>query len=86
MDRHSSTIKRHRQSLKRRANNRAVRSKIKTITRNVEEATSKEVADLALQGAIKQLDKAGQRNVIHPNKTARIKSRLTRLVMSRFAS
>lgn len=86
MDRHKSTIKRHRQSLKRNERNRAARSKAKTYVRKVEEATTKETAGAALQDAIRVLDKTGGSRVIHRNKAARLKSRLTRLVTSRFAS
>lgn len=85
MDRHKSTIKRHRQSLKRNERNRAARSTVKTYIRKVEEATTKEAAETALRDAIRVLDKTGAR-VIHRNKAARMKSRLSRLVASRFAS
>ena len=86
MDRHKSTIKRHRQSLKRNERNRAARSKVKTSVRKVEEATTKETAETALRDAIRVLDKNAGARVIHRNKAARMKSRLSRLVASRFAS
>ena len=84
MDRHKSTIKRHRQSLKRNERNRSARSKVKTYVRKVEEATTKETAETALRDAIRALDKTGAR-VIHRNRAARMKSRLSRLVAGRFA-
>lgn len=86
MDRHPSTIKRHRQSLKRRERNRAARSRVKTYIKIVEEAATQEVADRALKDAIKVLDTSAGAKITHPNKVARIKSRLTRLVTTRFAS
>lgn len=86
MDRHPSTIKRHRQSLKRRERNRAARSRVKTYIKIVEEAATQEVADKALKDAIKVLDTSAGAKITHPNKVARIKSRLTRLVTTRFAS
>ncbi|UCH63390.1 MAG: 30S ribosomal protein S20 [Fidelibacterota bacterium] len=86
MDRHKSTIKRHRQSLKRNERNRVVKSRMKTYIRKVEEATSKETAETALLEAISALDKTAGSRIIHRNKAARIKSRLTHLVASRFAS
>ncbi|MCH7939228.1 MAG: 30S ribosomal protein S20 [Candidatus Marinimicrobia bacterium] len=86
MDRHSSTIKRHRQSLKRRAHNRALRSKVKTFIKSVEEATTKDTAEAGLRSALQYIDKSAHKRVTHPNRAARLKSRLTRLVASRFAS
>ncbi len=85
MDRHNSTIKRHRQSLKRYERNRAAKSRMKTYIRKVEEATTRESAETALRDAISSIDKTAGSRVIHPNKAARVKSRLTRLVASRFA-
>ena len=86
MDRHKSTIKRHRQSLKRNELNRVAKSKVKTYIRKVEEATNKETAETALRDAISSLDKTAGLRIIPRNKAARMKSRLTRLVASRFAS
>ncbi|MFC1620270.1 30S ribosomal protein S20 [Candidatus Neomarinimicrobiota bacterium] len=86
MDRHPSAIKRHRQSLKRREKNRIERSTVKTYIKKVETATTKEVADEALRVAISALDKSAQDNIFHPNKAARLKSKITKKVNSRFAS
>jgi len=86
MDRHPSTIKRHRQSLKRNERNRSARSKIKTYLKKVEQATTREAAETALREAIKVLDKSAGSRIFHKNKAARLKSRLTRKVASRFAS
>ncbi|MFC1483948.1 30S ribosomal protein S20 [Candidatus Neomarinimicrobiota bacterium] len=86
MDRHPSAIKRHRQSLKRREKNRIERSTVRTFIKKVETATTKEVADEALRVAISALDKSAQDNIFHPNKAARLKSKITKKVNSRFAS
>ena len=86
MDRHASTIKRHRQSLRRREVNRAARSRVRTSVKNVENADSQETAVTALQEAVKVLDKSVGSRYFHRNKVARIKSRLSRLVATRFAS
>ena len=86
MDRHPSTIKRHRQSLRRREANRAARSRIRTSIKQVEQADSPESASTALQETLKVLDKAAGDRYFHRNKVARIKSRLSRLVATRFAS
>ncbi|MFB0515903.1 MAG: 30S ribosomal protein S20 [Candidatus Neomarinimicrobiota bacterium] len=86
MEQHSSTIKRHRQSLKRNARNRSARSKVKTYIKKVEEATTKDAAETALRQAIKELDKSAKARIMHRNRAARLKSSLTRKVASRFAS
>ncbi|MCY3637243.1 MAG: 30S ribosomal protein S20 [bacterium] len=74
-----SQIKRNRQNEKRRQRNRAVRSEIITRTRSAE-ATAEygdadETAEAARQ-AIKRIDKAASKGVLHPNTAARKKSRL----------
>lgn len=84
MDRHPSTIKRHRQSLKRREINRAARSSIRTSVKLVEQADSKEAASEAFKNAVRVLDKSVNKNYFHRNKVARLKSRLTRLITNRF--
>ncbi len=74
-----SQIKRNRQNEKRRQRNRAVRSEIITRTRNAEAAAqygdAEETAD-ATRLAIKRIDKAASKGVLHPNTAARKKSRL----------
>ena len=75
--------KRLRQSLERRAANRAVKSAVKTQVRKVREAVdvgdvTKAEAELRL--AAKRLDRAGIKRVIHPNAAARTKSRLSHLI------
>ncbi|MCS7303539.1 MAG: 30S ribosomal protein S20 [Thermoguttaceae bacterium] len=74
-----SAKKRLRQNLKRRARNRAVKSALKTQIRKVREAIqagdlSKAEAEFRL--AAKKADQAAAKRIIHPNKAARIKSRL----------
>ena len=85
MDRHPSTIKRHRQSLKRREINRAVRSKIRTTIKSVETAETRDEATVALAEVVKVLDKATGPRILHLNKAARLKSRLNQMVASKFA-
>ncbi len=78
-----SAKKRHRQSLERRAKNRAIKSAIKTQVRKVRQAVA--AGDIAtaqkeLQLAAKKLDRAGAKRNIHPNAAARTKSRLAHLI------
>ena len=73
-----SQIKRNRQNEKRRLRNKAVRSELRSRTkaavRAVEEGA--DTASEATRLALKRIDKAGARGVIHKNQAARRKSRL----------
>lgn len=71
-----SQIKRNRQNEKRRLRNRTVRSDLRTHQKSALEAAGTEGEDEALRQAIKRIDKAAQKGVIHRNKAARQKSRL----------
>ena len=86
MDRHASTIKRHRQSLKRHARNRALTARLRSSIKQVESAAAKGPAEAALKEAIILLDKRAGTGILHRNKAARLKSRLSHLVATRFAS
>ena len=74
-----SQIKRNRQNEKRRLRNKAVRSEINTRTRNAvaaaEHGDAEETAEAA-RLAVKRIDKAASKGVLHPNTAARQKSRL----------
>ncbi|HPU00959.1 MAG: 30S ribosomal protein S20 [Firmicutes bacterium] len=83
-----SAEKRMRQTLKRTARNRRVKSIVKTATRRFEEAIQsgdRELAQSRLIAAIRKIDQAAAKGVIHKNNAARKKSRLTRL-FNRFAA
>ncbi|MHB8669351.1 MAG: 30S ribosomal protein S20 [Acidimicrobiales bacterium] len=79
-----SQIKRNRQNEVRRLRNKAVRSEIKTRVKNAARAAESGVAPdeavEALRMAVKRLDKAAAKGVIHPNQAANRKSRLMRRV------
>ena len=79
-----SQIKRNRQNEKRRLRNRAVRSEVNTRTKAALEAAEHddESADETLRLAIKRIDKAAAKGVIHKNTAARRKSRLVREIES----
>ena len=73
-----SQIKRNRQTIKRTARNKAVRSELKTRTKNATtaiEAGADDAADLT-RLAVKRVDSAASKGVIHKNAAARRKSRL----------
>ncbi len=75
-----SAKKRLRQNLTRRDHNRSVKSELRTFCRGVREAVAAgnvEEAEARFRSAVKRLDRAGDRRVIHPNAAGRIKSRLS---------
>jgi small subunit ribosomal protein S20 len=74
-----SAAKAHRQSIKRRLRNRAVKSSTKTAVKRANEAIAGgdvEVARDAVRAALSSLDRAAQKGVVHPNNAGRRKSRL----------
>ncbi|MBE0686973.1 MAG: 30S ribosomal protein S20 [Anaerolineaceae bacterium] len=75
-----SAIKRNKQNEKRRVLNRVYRGRARTFVskaRNViEKEESKEVVMASVVEAVKALDLAAQKGVIHKNNAARRKSRL----------
>jgi small subunit ribosomal protein S20 len=75
-----SQIKRNRQTLKRQARNKAVRSELRTRTKRAIGAIDggAEDVDETLRLAIKRIDKAAAKGVIHKNQAANRKARLMR--------
>ena len=70
--------KRVRQDEELRQQNKTVKSAMRTAMKKVLNAESAEAAAAALPTAMKRVDKAAKRNVIHANAAARHKSRLGR--------
>jgi small subunit ribosomal protein S20 len=80
---HKSALKRHRQSLKRRARNRAVKTRVKNVVKQVREALNsgdREQAQAVLQNATSTLDKAADKGAIHWRTASRKISRLHQAV------
>ena len=77
-----SQIKRNRQNEERRLRNKAVRSELKTrVKRAVTTAEGgEETAADDARLAVKRLDKAAAKGIIHKNQAARRKSRLMKRV------
>ena len=80
-----SQIKRNRQNEKRRVRNKAARSEIKTrIKSSVRLAETEGPTDDAtvdsLKTAVRKLDKAASKGIIHKNQAANRKSRLMRRI------
>lgn len=83
MANHKSAIKRHRQSLKRQARNRAVKTRIKNVVKAVRAAIQEKdmaKAQEALVTANSVLDKAATKGVIHKKNASRRISRLSKAV------
>lgn len=77
---HKSALKRHQQSLKRKAKNAAVKSAIKTVTKKVRDnikAGNIGEAKKALSSAAILLDRAVSKGVLHRNNASRKISRLS---------
>ena len=71
-----------RMELSRAANtrNRVNRSRIKTAIRRVREAENAETAQVHMKEAIALLDRAANKRLMHPNRAARMKGQIAKLV------
>ena len=84
----SSAKKALRQNEKRRLRNRTQRSALRTLLKNVRTAAAageKETAETAFRLLVKRLDQAAAKHLIHKNKAARLKSRLSKRLKQTFA-
>jgi small subunit ribosomal protein S20 len=83
--RHASAVKRNRQNLKRRARNRGVQARVRTEIRKLREIVAggdQAAAEAELRVAVKDLNKAATKGVIHRNAASRRIARLSRHVAS----
>jgi small subunit ribosomal protein S20 len=83
-----SQIKRNRQNQKRHDRNKAVRSELKTRVKRAVTAAEQgdeKAAEIATS-AVKRLDKAASKGIIHKNAAARRKSRLQKRINRAAAS
>lgn len=71
-----SQKKRNLTNAKRAERNKAVKSELKTRVKTATSAAGTEQSEEALRLAVKRLDMAAAKGVIHPNQAARRKSRL----------
>lgn len=72
--------KRAKQSKKRGLRHASQRSTVRTVikkTVKIFQMKDRESAQIAFQKAVRIFDKAAARHIIHPNKAARLKSRLS---------
>ncbi|MFN3741958.1 MAG: 30S ribosomal protein S20 [Anaerolineales bacterium] len=82
-----SQIKRMRQNEKRRLRNRMIRGQARAaLKRALEAIESGQITDALIRQAVRALDKAAEKGVLHKNNVARRKSRLMkRLAAARAA-
>lgn len=76
----ASARKRARQSEKQRQHNASMRSELRTAVKNVRkavEAGDKSAAQTVFQRSVSTIDSIADKNIIHKNKAARHKSRLS---------
>ena len=80
-----SAKKRHAQSLRRRARNRSVKAELRGELKQFRTAAAAGKSDEAVKEAgvaQAKLDRAANRGIIHKNKAARLKSRMSKLLKS----
>lgn len=83
MPRTASAKKALRKSRAANERNRPRRTQLRSAVRKVRAAATKDEAQKALAEAIRLLDRAGRKNLIHKNTADRAKSRLTKAVATR---
>lgn len=80
MANHKSSIKRIRQTEKRRLQNRYYAKTTRNAVRKLRAMKEKEEAIKQLPVVSSMLDKLAKRNVIHKNKAANLKSKLAKMI------
>jgi small subunit ribosomal protein S20 len=80
MPQHKSAEKRVRQNERRRVRNIQKRSRMKTAIKKVRTASDKETAKTELVKTVSVLDKMATKGIIHKNKAANLKSKLSNFV------
>lgn len=78
MAHHKSALKRIRQTAARRLRNRYQKKTARTAIKNLRAVHDKATASQMLPSVVSMLDKLAKRNLIHRNKAANLKSKLTR--------
>ena len=80
MANHKSSVKRIRQTEKRRLHNRFYAKVTRTAVRKLRACKEKDEAAAMLPKVTSMLDKLAKRRIIHPNKAANLKSSLARQI------
>ncbi len=82
MANHKSALKRIRSNDAKRLRNRYQHKTTRTFIKRLKETTDKKAAQELLNTVIGMIDKLAKRNIIHNNKAAHNKSKLTKMVNS----
>ncbi len=85
MANHKSALKRARQNQQRRLRNKAVRTRVKNVVKDVRLAAGEETGQVLVEKlnlAKSTIDKAAKKGVLHKRTAARKISRLSKLVNS----
>ena len=80
MAHHKSALKRIRQDEKKRVHNRYYAKTTRNAIKALRETSDKEEATKMYSGVISMIDRLAKRNIIHKNKAANLKSKLTKFV------
>jgi len=80
MANHKSAIKRMRSDEKKRVLNKYQHKTTRNAIRDLKATEKKKEAEAALPKVVSMLDKLTKRNIIHKNKAANLKSKLTKFV------
>ena len=80
MANHKSALKRIRSSQAKRLRNRYQAKTTRTYVKRLKQTTDKKEAEQLLKKVSSMLDKLAKRNIIHKNKAANNKSKLTKMV------
>lgn len=86
--RHASAVKAHRQTIKRTAHNRELRSRLRTALKAIRaalDAGNAGDAKAALSKTFSIVDKMSGKGIIHDNAAGRYKSRLVKRVRAKSA-
>ena len=82
MANHKSALKNIRSDETKRLRNRLQHKTMRNALRDFQEIKTKKAAAKALPSLISKIDKLAKRNIIHANKAANIKSKVTKHVAS----
>lgn len=82
MANHKSALKRIRSNEAKRLRNRYQHKTTRTFIKRLKDSTNKAEAEELLKKVIGMIDKLAKNNIIHKNKAANQKSKLTKLVAS----
>lgn len=80
MANHKSALKRIRSNDKKRLRNRFQHKTTRNAIKKLKELNDRKEADVLLKSVISMVDKLSKRNIIHANKAANLKSKLTKHV------